>query len=450
VGEQRFGSYVVRRELGSGALSTVYQAVHETLSRKVAIKALKPTVAPTSSFAAPLEREARVLAELSHPNIVALYDFVKTESQMYLVLEYIRGFSLAEVLAKKPRLRPEVVAGIGVEVARALAHAHERAVVHRDVKPANVLLTREGGVKLVDFGIAQRARLPTGDEPLGSGPQGEVAEQTFGTPAYMAPEQILGDDVDARSDVFSLGVVLYQLLSGARPFDRTEGQESLHRMRREPAVPLRSRAPDVPRELERIVMRAIEKLPADRWPTARAMATELEGVLRARSAPATTELVLGALAAAGLLPSDVPRPPARRSCPLPRRHGTSGPRASFPSRRCWLGSPWRTSFPRAGSGVVATSVEGPLGAVRAPHGEVRVLATPWAEVAVDGQPYDVTPLGRAVALAPGVHFVTLTHPSAPPVTKRVVVVAGETQTIDVTMDVGGARASREDGGGGEP
>jgi serine/threonine-protein kinase len=449
VGEQRFGSYVVRRELGSGALSTVYQAVHETLSRKVAIKALKPTVAPTSSFAAPLEREARVLAELSHPNIVALYDFVKTESQMYLVLEYIRGFSLAEVLAKKPRLRPEVVAGIGVEVARALAHAHERAVVHRDVKPANVLLTREGGVKLVDFGIAQRARLPTGDEPLGSGPQGEVAEQTFGTPAYMAPEQILGDDVDARSDVFSLGVVLYQLLSGARPFDRTEGQESLHRMRREPAVPLRSRAPDVPRELERIVMRAIEKLPADRWPTARAMATELEGVLRARSAPATTELVLGALAAAGLLPSDVPRPRAPELPPPPAPWHLR-PSSFLPLTALLAGLALAHVVAARGSGVVATSVEGPLGAVRAPHGEVRVLATPWAEVAVDGQPYDVTPLGRAVALAPGVHFVTLTHPSAPPVTKRVVVVAGETQTIDVTMDVGGARASREDGGGGEP
>jgi serine/threonine-protein kinase len=449
VSEQRFGSYVVRRELGSGALSTVYQAVHDTLSRKVAIKALKPTVSPTSSFAAPLEREARVLAELSHPNIVGLFDFVKTESQMYLVLEYIRGFSLADVLAKKPRLRPEVVAGIGVEVARALAHAHERAVVHRDVKPANVLLTRDGGVKLVDFGIAQRARLPTGDEPLGSGSQGEVAEQTFGTPAYMAPEQILGDEVDARSDVFSLGVVLYQLLSGARPFDRSEGQESLQRMRREPAVPLRTRAPDVPRDLERIVMRAIEKLPADRWPTARVMASELEAVLRARSAPATTELVLGALAAAGLLPSDAPRPrgPELPPPPLPWH---LRPSSFLPLTALLAGLALAHVVSARTAGVATTSVEGPLLAARAPHGDVRVLVTPWAEVAVDGQPYDVTPLGKAVALAPGVHFVTLTHPSAPSVTRRIVVAAGETQTIDVTMDVGGARAVAADVDGGAP
>ncbi|MEO6420457.1 MAG: serine/threonine-protein kinase, partial [Polyangiaceae bacterium] len=202
----RFGNYVVTEELGSGGIALVYKAAQQPLNRPIAIKALKPTIGPESPFAAQLEREARLLGDLSHPNIVLLHDFVKTSDQMYLVLEFVDGFSLSELLAKRTRLAPEAVAQIGAEIARGLAHAHERGIVHRDVKPANVLLSRRGEVKLVDFGIAQRDRLPTADEPLG--PEGRGENMAFGTPAYMSPEQILGEFVDARSDIFSLGVVL--------------------------------------------------------------------------------------------------------------------------------------------------------------------------------------------------------------------------------------------------
>src|SRR5207237_7409059 len=143
-------------ELGSGALSTVYRAVSEPLGRGVAIKALKSTIAPTSPFAAQLEREARVLAELSHANILLLLDFVKTSDAMYLVLEHVDGWSLAEILAKSPKkgVPAEVAAAVGAQAARALAYAHERGVVHRDVKPSNLLVGKRGEVKLVDFGIA--------------------------------------------------------------------------------------------------------------------------------------------------------------------------------------------------------------------------------------------------------------------------------------------------------
>jgi serine/threonine-protein kinase len=432
----RFGPYRVTRELGAGTLSTVYQAIHEPLGRKVAIKALKPTISPTSSFAAQLEREARVLAEMSHPNVVALYDFVKTEKEMYLVMEYLRGYSLSEVLARKPKLRPEIVAAIGVEVARGLAHAHERGIIHRDIKPANIVLLHGGGVKLVDFGIAQRERLPTADEPLAP-----ASHEAFGTPAYMAPEQILGDVVDARTDVFSLGVVLYQLSCGHRPFDRDDGK-SLLRSRREPAVPLRQRAPVVPRALERVVMRAIERLPADRWPTAHAMQTEFESFLQEREAPSTAELIKSALALAGL---------------------GAGPSREEPTgsirRDPWHARAW-SFFPltilvvvggvmtqlSASSRDPAPRVEGPLAVPALPHGELRVLATPWADVAVDGQHVGTTPMGRALTLAPGVHFVTFTHPSAPSITKKVTISEGQGQLLDVTMDVSGSE--KQDAGKG--
>ncbi|HEY2367080.1 MAG TPA: serine/threonine-protein kinase, partial [Polyangiaceae bacterium] len=310
----RFGGYKTVSELGSGAIATVYLATQEPLARKVAIKALKATIPPSSTFALQLEREARVLSGLSHPNIVLLLDYVKTETQMYLVLEYISGFSLSELLAKKPKLRAETVAAIGAEVAEGLAHAHERGVVHRDVKPANVILSRQGEVKIVDFSIAHRERLPSVDEPAvfdsetaNYTPGRGTSQTAFGTPAYMAPEQLLGEAVDARSDLFSLGVVMYQLLCGVRPFDKPgEKRSPAHATRMSPAVQLRQRAPDVPRALERVVMRCIEKHPADRPSSADAVAEELKELVRSRTDLPLGQLVRGALAAARLVSGDVP------------------------------------------------------------------------------------------------------------------------------------------------
>ena len=423
----------VLEELGAGSVACVYKAVDESLGRVVALKVLRGTIAPSSPFAAQLEREAHVLAELSHPNIGLLHAFSKSESRMHLVLEFVDGFSIATLLRKRPVVAPDCVAAIGAAVARGLAHVHARGVVHRDIKPANVLLSRLGAVKIFDFGIAQRIHA-TDDAEQPAAVRLDDAT-AFGTPAYMSPEQILGERVDPRSDVFSLGVVLYQLVCGARPFERGDDVERRgagHRIRREPPIPLHRRAPDVPVALERIIMRAIEKLPADRFQSAEPMADLLDDLVAARAGVRAEQLVVGALVDAGLVAST-------------EGGGAEGPllRAEAPVRRavgglallgaCAVGAAvfLQASTRREGEAAGAR----PLELMPQAPGFLRVLATPWAEVWVDGQRVDVTPFARSIPLPPGTHYVTLIHPSAP-VEKRVVNVAtGDTRTLDVVMAI---------------
>jgi eukaryotic-like serine/threonine-protein kinase len=429
-------------ELGSGSLSSVYKAVDELLGRVVALKVLKNTIAPDSPFAAQLEREAQVLGTLCHPNVGLLYSFAKGEARMHLVLEYVDGLSLASLTKKRPTLPPEVVAAIGGAVARGLGHAHERGVVHRDVKPANVMVSRRGEVKIFDFGIAQGARVET--EPVALAPLRVEDVTAFGTPAYMAPEQILGENVDARSDIFSLGVVLYQLLCGARPFERgdeTDQRPAAHRIRRDPPIPLHRRAPDVPHALERIVMRAIQKLPADRFQTAEAMADELEELAAARSGLRGDALIVQALEHAGLV-------------------DPSGGRGAVASTRRKRGSVRRAIAGLATLGGIAVGAavviqaasrrEGesagtrPLDLVPPSPGYLRVLATPWAEVWIDGQRAEVTPFARAIPLPQGTHYVTLVHPRATAEKRTITIAPGETRTIDVVMAI--SQPPREDSG----
>jgi eukaryotic-like serine/threonine-protein kinase len=420
-------------ELGSGSLSSVYRATEEPLGRAVAIKLLSPTISPLSPFATHLEREAKVLASLCHPNVGMLHAFVKTETRMYLVLEFVDGFSLQTVVQKKPSVPHESVAIIGAAVARGLAHAHERSVVHRNVKPSNILLSRRGDVKLFDFGVAQVS--PNGQESPGLSPArpGDIA--ALGTPAYMSPEQILGEAVDPRSDVFSLGVVLYQLVCGARPFERgdeTDRRPTAHRIRRDPPIPLHRRAPDVPPALERVIMRAIEKLPANRFPSAEGMADRLEELAVSRSRLVGDRLVVRALAHAGLAPAADPE-------------GLAAPRGrARASMRTALAGLAVLSATTVGGGAVLQATahrEGhtagarPLDLVPASQGYLRVLATPWAEVWVDGQRVEVTPFAHAIPLSPGTHYVTLVHPSAPLEKRTVGIGAGETRTVDVLMAV---------------
>jgi serine/threonine-protein kinase len=239
----------VLERIRSGPVADLYRAVQKPLGRTVTIKALGVTIVPASPFAAALEREARLLAQLGHPNVIGLYDFVRHDERMWLVLEHVEGGTLAEVLAKTGPLSQAASVFVARALAGALEHAHERGVIHRDVRPQHVLVSRSGDVKLTDFAVAADERLPTAPEIL----TGATGPPSL---AYASPEQILGEPPDPRSDLFSLGVVLYELLAGTPPFGGSDDRSATSRIRNEPPPPLGRFVADLSPALERLVVRA--------------------------------------------------------------------------------------------------------------------------------------------------------------------------------------------------
>ncbi|HKQ71390.1 MAG TPA: serine/threonine-protein kinase, partial [Polyangiaceae bacterium] len=428
-----FGNCRVLEHIASGPLTDVYRAVQEPLGRHVAIKALRSTITPGSPFASHLAREGELLAKLKHENILALYDFVRTDSSMWLVLEYVDGVSLADVLAKVERLSTQAALAVGLEIARALAHAHELGIIHRDIKPSNVLVSRRGEIKLVDFGIAHDDRVPSSPEPLEGG-------ATFGTPAYMSPEQILGEPLDGRTDIFSLGVVLYQLVAGVRPFDGPDTKTTAQRIRHSEPHSLVADPVDTPRAIERVVMRCIEKLPGDRFANARELLASLEALLRAETTIPTSDLISTELLRAKIIDQ---APTSRRSAQMSLVLDPA--RASlWPAVRGFfallvLAIAGGVFIQRQAHDAEAetSGKQGPLELVPSRSGFLRVVARPWAEVVVDGQHVDVTPFARSIPLSGGTHYVTFKHPKAADERRVIKITPGETVMLDVNMSVKG-------------
>src|SRR5262245_46174377 len=201
------GKYRIVGQLGRGGMGTVYKAVDETLDREVAIKVLNPELADTDIMKR-FRAEATTLAKLNHPEIATIYELFRSDTDLLMVMEFVRGETLEHLSNRLGPLPPDRAASIIDRVLSALGHAHRAGVVHRDLKPANVMVTEVGGIKIMDFGIA-RVR----------GAEHKTLEgYMMGTPAYMAPEQVLGQDIDGRADLYSAGVVLYRLLTGTLPF----------------------------------------------------------------------------------------------------------------------------------------------------------------------------------------------------------------------------------------
>jgi serine/threonine-protein kinase len=426
----RLGACRVVELLGQGPLTVVYRAVQEPLGRVVAIKALRSTISPSSPLAAQLEREAHLLASLHHENIVGLHSFVRTEEAMWLEIEHVDGPSLATLLERSPRgIGVAAAVEIGAAVAAALAHAHERGVVHRDVKPGNVLLSADGAVKLADFGIAHDERLPSSPEPI-EGVGG------FGTPAYMSPEQALGERLEPRSDLFSLGIGLYQMLAGVRPFDAPDVRTITQRIRHDAPEPLRKIAPQTPPDLERLVTRCLEKLPEHRPDTARALAAALRQVGDALDPPAGRREVVAAMARAGFGNQPAPSTVTQgRAAVAPRREGVGRAAAGqlFVLFSMVLGgSAIQLNAPAyEGSAERGEMLE----LVPEKAGSLRVLARPWASVYVDGQLIDVTPFAAPIPLRAGEHEVILRHPSAPEERKVIKLSEGDSTLVEVEMKV---------------
>ena len=272
--------------LGEGGMAVVYRAHDETLDREVAVKILRSQFASDEDFVRRFRQEARNAAALSHPSIAPVFDTGVDGTLEYIVMQLVDGPDLERVLAEEGRLPISEALRITADVADALQAAHDSGIVHRDIKPGNVLLTSNGDVRVVDFGIARALGDSRTTQP----------GLLLGSVQYCSPEQVLGAPIGPASDVYSLGVVLYELLTGLRPFDGPEpAAVALQRLRQDPRPPS-AVAPEVPGDLDRLVLRAMERRPDDRYPSARALAEEIRAFWRAQVAAAaarTTSLRSG-------------------------------------------------------------------------------------------------------------------------------------------------------------
>jgi eukaryotic-like serine/threonine-protein kinase len=277
------GRYAVLERVGVGGMAEVYRARDELLGREVALKVLSERFSNDPSFVERFRREAQSAANLSHPNIVSLYDYGSDQGSSYIVMELIDGRSLSDILEQEGRLLPERAAEIGADVAKALDRAHKAGIVHRDIKPGNIMITRTGQTKVTDFGIA---RAVSGDRDATMTQTGMV----IGTAAYLSPEQAQGDPVDARSDVYSLGIVLYEMLAGATPFQGETPLAIAYKHVRETPERLSNVNTDVPPALEQIVMKSLAKNPANRYHDAGDVLEDLERFLAGQTVMATPML----------------------------------------------------------------------------------------------------------------------------------------------------------------
>ena len=274
----RLGPYEVVALLGAGGMGEVYRARDTRLSRDVAIKVVHPRLASDPDRLSRFEKEARAAAQLDHPNILVVHDVGSHEGSPFIVSELLQGESLREKLGSP--LPPKKAMDYAIQIAHGLAAAHEKGIVHRDIKPENVFVTKDGHVKILDFGVAKllpsfEASAVDTETPTASATQPGTA---VGTVAYMSPEQVRGQPVDARTDLFSLGVVLYEMLSGKRPFQRDTAAEIMTAILREEPPDLSETNRSIPAALENVVRHCLEKEPDGRFQSARDVVFALEAL----------------------------------------------------------------------------------------------------------------------------------------------------------------------------
>jgi serine/threonine-protein kinase len=295
------GRYRIKKLLGQGGMGAVFLADDLELDRQVAIKVLANTAGTDASFVERFRREARTAARLDHPHIIPIYGVESAGDLHYFVMRYVPGRSLEDVLADQPRLEIEAARRILIQAARALSHAHRHQIVHRDVKPANIMLDGDDRVVLTDFGISKAVRATTNLTSTGA---------IIGTPTYMAPEQARGLAIDGRTDQYALGVVGFEMLAGAPPFESGDVFALLLKHMEEAPTRLRSVRPEVPPEIEAAITRALAKVPEERF----ASMGDFAAALDPSSSPSAPTVRLSTRASAA------PRAPA----PKPTRRGRVG------------------------------------------------------------------------------------------------------------------------------
>jgi len=455
---EQLGRYEIIRELGHGAMGVVYKARDPLIDRTVAIKTIAIDFSNTESaaFEKRFYREAKSAGRLNHSNIVTIHDVGKSDDVAYIAMEFLDGQSLREILDSGVVLPPEKIADIAAQVADGLAYAHEKGIVHRDIKPSNIMVLGSGLVKITDFGIAL---LPSGSRTM--------ADTVFGSPKYMSPEQVMGRDVNGRADIFSLGAVLYEMLTGFAPFIGGDLNAVIDQViNQTPAVPS-SRNKSIAPAFDYIVAKAMAKNPDDRYESAQAMARDLQNfrdfavwrptrdaaVMRHAASAATLSdpasfqpaagpddtasrqrrnlivygvpvalvAVIGGWAVLSKRASEVTQPAEIRvngNAPAEMLAGAN-PGSSELLRQEKERAQRLASSPPTAAPKTAPSVTKRAPAVAKPMARVALAVTPWGEVYVDGRRKGISPPLAEIKLAPGKHAVEIRNTTFQPYAKTV-------------------------------
>jgi serine/threonine-protein kinase len=451
------GRYQIMGEIARGAMGVIYKARDPLIDRIVAIKtvALGLSDTETESFERRFIREAKSAGRLNHPNVVTIHDVGKSGDVAYIAMEFLDGRSLRSILDSGVVLPPEKVADIGSQIAEGLAFAHRHGVVHRDVKPANIMVLHSGRVKITDFGIAL---LPTGTRTL--------AGNVFGSPRYTSPEQVMGRPVDGRSDIFSLGAVIYEMLTGLSPFSGTDLNSILKQVLSDPTPAPSSHNPKLPRAFDHILAKALAKDPLDRYQDAQEMAADLRNFAELESTspapaplpslsstgehvvPAVPDVVVADAPIEDVVENAAPSPIAARLRQTPWRIGLGLGALALVALAV---AAWRPSTPPAPAATAAIGVPAPPGSTQPvditvatpppaapqaapapstsdaaiaatkpapppvkPTGRIALAVTPWGEVYVDGRKRGIAPPLQEIRLAPGKHVVEIRNSTFPP------------------------------------
>ena len=333
----RLGQYEIVERLGGGGMAVVYRAIQQPLGREVALKALSSELFQDEGFVRRFETEARTLAKLDHPNILPIYDFAVTEGVAFLTMPLIRGGTLRDVL-NHGTLEPLNAWRYLREIGDGLQHAHDAGIVHRDLKPTNVLIHTDGRAMLADFGLARGAGQPTHLTTIGL---------AIGTPGYMAPEQVMGHDVDKRADIYAVGVIAFEMLTGRLPFIGSNRMEVAYATVNSPIPSVVKLNPALPDELDQLLFKVLAKDPEKRPQTVRDLLALMAKLPQRRTTPSSP----------GLTP--VP-PPSSGSPALPRGYASSQPQAETAAIRvvavpnAFQGSPPPSSNPVTGASTIRT------------------------------------------------------------------------------------------------
>jgi serine/threonine protein kinase len=410
------GSYEVERELGQGGMGVVYLACQPALEREVVIKTLRRGLADDESIEERFRREAQAAARIHHQNVVAVYDCFAWRGERFIVQEYVAGEDLASVLQIVRRFDPRIAGLVALELARGLEEVHAQDVVHRDLKPGNVLLGRGGEAKIADFGIALEPRNATLTQ----------VGLAVGTPVYMSPEQHMGERADQRSDLFSFGVLLFEMLTGELPFPESDDEKVqvlLRRMEAGRYVRPRKLVPETPRALERLIRACLRPKAKKRLQSATKLRAALEALL-GHPSPAECRAEIAAwLWERKVFQTGEDETEFARRAPVQKRRG---------HRLRWAAACAACAVVLGGIGAVRLGVlpaELRLPGMTSEVARVRFEAAPRTEVRIDGGAPFRVPRSGPVELAPGVHHVVFRHPELGSAERQIEVAAGEERTV---------------------